>query len=170
MIYTLWNTYPNHPLIVEKVILNVFYSAPNLVIDKPMVISSIQTAHLLNNDTWNLEIIFEKRGKNKHTCLIFDNDFLASSKQMKLCTTEYIFPIKHGYICNYNLLCFMSIGLMLDNTIMNIFSENTKKSMKSHQNHFFHNPGWYNSLVQSIDAGFYTEKKKCWYKKDNTFA
>ena len=35
-----------------------------------------------------------KRGKNKHKCPMFDNDFLASSNQVKLCTTDYIFPIK----------------------------------------------------------------------------
>ena len=37
---------------------------------------------------------FFKRGKNKHTCPMFDNYFLASSKQIKLCTRDYIFPIK----------------------------------------------------------------------------
>ena len=51
VIYKLWTTYPNHPLIFEKVILDVFYSAPNLLIDKPMVISLRQTDYQLNNDT-----------------------------------------------------------------------------------------------------------------------
>ena len=78
-----------------------------------------------------------KRGKNNHTCPMFDNDFLASSNQMKLCTTDYIFPIKQDDICDYNPLCFMSSGLMLDNIIMNIFTESTKKSNTSHQEHFF---------------------------------
>ena len=32
--------------------------------------------------------LLRKRGKNKHTCPIFDNDFLASSNQIKLCTTD----------------------------------------------------------------------------------
>ena len=41
-----------------------------------------------------------KRGKNKHTRPIFDNDFLASSNQMKQCTTDYIFPIKEDSICD----------------------------------------------------------------------
>ena len=85
-----------------------------------MVIYSRQTDHWLKKDTWNLEIVFEKRGKNKHTCPMFDNDFLASSKQMKLCTTDYIFTIKQDDICDYNPLCFMSGGLMLDDFIMNI--------------------------------------------------
>ena len=35
-----------------------------------------------------------KRGKNKHTRPLFDNDFLASSNQMKLKSTDYIIPIK----------------------------------------------------------------------------
>ena len=67
---------------------------------------------------------------------MFDNEFLASSDQMKLCTTDYIFPIKQDDICDYNPLCFMSIGLMLDDIIMNIFTESTKESTTPHQNHF----------------------------------
>ena len=68
----------------------------------------------------------KQMGKNKHTCPMFDYDFLASSNQMKLCTTDYIFPIKQYDICDYNPLFFMSSGLMLDNIIMNIFTESTK--------------------------------------------
>ena len=49
---------------------------------KPMFISPIQTAHQLNNNTWNLEMVFKKKGKNNHTCPMFDNYFLASSKQI----------------------------------------------------------------------------------------
>ena len=74
-----------------------------------------------------------KGGKNKHTCPMLDNNFLASSNQMKLCTTDYIITTKQDDICDYNPLCFMSSGLMLDGIIMNIFTENTKKSKTSHQ-------------------------------------
>ena len=63
-----------------------------------------------------------ERGKNNHAIPMFDNDFLASSNQMKLSTTDYIFPIKQDDICDYNPLCFMSSGLMLDDIIMNIFT------------------------------------------------
>ena len=50
-----------------------------------------------------------KRGKNKHTYPIFDNDLLASSNRMKLCTTDYIFSIKQDDICDYNpcVLCLL---------------------------------------------------------------
>ena len=48
--------------------------------------------------------LLSKRGKNKHTCPIFDNDFLASSNQMKLKSTDYIFPVKQDDICDYNPL------------------------------------------------------------------
>ena len=83
-----------------------------------------------------------KMGNSKHTCPMFDNYFLASSNQMKLCTTDYIFQIKQDDICDYNPLCFMSSGLMLDDTIMNIFIDSTNKSTKPHQKHFFlHIPG-----------------------------
>ena len=44
--------------------------------------------------------LLNKRGENKHTCPIFDNDFLAYSNQIKLKSTDYIFPIKQGYICD----------------------------------------------------------------------
>ena len=56
---------------------------------------------------------------------------------MKMCTTDYILLIKQDDICDYNPLCFMSILLMLDNIIMNIFTESIKKSTKPHQKHFF---------------------------------
>ena len=82
-----------------------------------------------------------KRGENKHTCPIFDNDFLASSNQIKLCTTDHIFPINQDDICDYNTLCFMSSGLMLDDIIMNTFTGSTQKSKTSYQEHFFQIPG-----------------------------
>ena len=68
---------------------------------------------------------------------MFDNEFLAYSNQMKLCTTDYIFPIKQDDICDYTPLCFMSSEFMLDDIIMNIFTQSTKKSKTSHQEHFF---------------------------------
>ena len=68
---------------------------------------------------------------------MFDNDFLASSNQMKLCTTDYIFPIKQDDICDYNTLCFMSSGLMLDDIIINIYTENTKNQRHHIRSIFF---------------------------------
>ena len=81
--------------------------------------------------------LLRKRGKNKHICPIFDNDLLAYSNQMKLKSTDDIFPIKQDDICRYNPLCFMSSGMMLDNIIMNIFTQSTKKSTAAHQEHLF---------------------------------
>ena len=78
VIYTLRTTYPNHSLIVQKEILNVLYSAPTFL-KKTIVICSRQTSNQLNNNIRNLKIV-KKMGKNKHTCPMFDNDFLASSK------------------------------------------------------------------------------------------
>ena len=68
---------------------------------------------------------------------MFDNKFLASSKQIKLCTIDYIFPIKQGEIFDYNLLCFMSSGLMLEDIIMNLFTDSTEKATYSYQKHLF---------------------------------
>ena len=71
--------------------------------------------------------LIRKSGNNKHTCPIFDNDFLASSNQMKLKSTNYIFPIKLDDICDYTPLCFISSGMMLDDIIMNIITQSTKE-------------------------------------------
>ena len=79
----------------------------------------------------------EKGGNNKHTLPMFDNDLLASSKIIKLCTRDFIFPIKKEDICDYNTLCFMSSGLMLDDIIMILFTDSTKQTKKSHQKNLF---------------------------------
>ena len=71
---------------------------------------------------------------------MFDNEFLASSKQMKLCTRDYILLIKQDNICDYNTLCFMFSGLILDDSIINLFIESKNKSTQSHQKHFFQSP------------------------------
>ena len=36
----------------------------------------------------------KKRLNNNYTCLMFDNKFLASKKQLKLCPRDFIFLIK----------------------------------------------------------------------------
>ena len=71
---------------------------------------------------------------------MFDNEFLASSKQMKLCTRDYILLIKQDNICDYNTLCFMFSGLILDDSIINLFIESKNKSTQLHQKHFFQSP------------------------------
>ena len=68
----------------------------------------------------------KKRGKNKHACLMFDNELVAYSKQIKLCPRDIMFPIKQEHIYYYNPLCFIYSGLMLDNIIMNLFTDFTK--------------------------------------------
>ena len=62
---------------------------------------------------------------------MFDNELLASSKQLKLCPRDIIFPIKKEDICDYNPRCFMSSGLMLDDIIMDLFTDITKQKMDS---------------------------------------
>ena len=84
-----------------------------------------------------MEIVFQKRGKNKHTCSMLDNEFLASSKQIKLCPRDYMFPIKQEDICDYNPLCFMYSGLMLDDIIMNLFTDITEQITDLVQKHLF---------------------------------
>ena len=77
--------------------------------------------------------LLSKRGKNKHTCPIFYNDFLASSNKMKLKSNDFFYFIKQDDICDYNPLCFMSSGMILDDIIMNIFTQSTIETTAAHQ-------------------------------------
>ena len=80
--------------------------------------SSVEHQYKKIGDSFN-----KIRGENNHTCPMFDNEFLGYSKQIKLCPRDYIFPIKQEDVCDYNPLCFMSSGLMLDDIIMNLFTD-----------------------------------------------
>ena len=68
---------------------------------------------------------------------MFDKEFLSSSKQLKLCPKDCIFPIKQEDICDNNPLCFMTSGLMIENIIMNLFTDSTQKTTDSVQKHLF---------------------------------
>ena len=68
---------------------------------------------------------------------MFDNEFLESSEQIKLCPIYYIFPIKQEDICDYNSLCLIISGLMLDNIIMNLFTDSTEQTTDLVQKHLF---------------------------------
>ena len=71
--------------------------------------------------------LLNKIGKNKLKFPIFDNDFLSSSNKIKLKTTDCIFPIKQDDIRDYNPLCFMSSGMMLDDINMKIYLHRAKQ-------------------------------------------
>ena len=137
VIYTLWTTFPKCPTIVQKMILNVFIGASkstkkiNCLIFKTNCSSIEQRFKKLGDG------LLKQIGKNKHKFPIFDNDFLSSSNQIKLKTTDCIFSIKQDDICDYNPLFLMSIGMMLDDIIMNIFTQSTKNTNKANQEHFF---------------------------------
>ena len=68
---------------------------------------------------------------------MFDNGFLASTKQLKMCPRYYNFPIKQEDICYYNTWCFMSSGLIIDNIIMNLFTDCTERTTDSVKKDFF---------------------------------
>ena len=72
VIYTLWTTYPNHPLIVQKEILNVFFSAPKFPGKKSNGYMFNKIAHQLNNAIRNLEMVYKKgeRISTHDLCLI----------------------------------------------------------------------------------------------------
>ena len=109
-------------------------------------------------------------GKNNHTCPMFDNEFLESSKQIKLCTRDYIFPIKQKDICNYNYLCLMSSGLMLDDIIMNLFTDSTEQTTESYQKQLFSKIQYDTIHLYKGSLQDFTRKIKCGYKKYFTFA
>ena len=88
--------------------------------------SSIEHRYKKLGDGFNRKVV-----KNKYTCPMFNSKFLASSKQLRICPRDIIFPIKQGDICDYNPRCFMSSGLMLDEIIVNLFTDITKQTTDS---------------------------------------
>ena len=101
-----------------------------------MVICSRQTDHQLDTNTRNLVLVLTKRGNN-FTCPIFDNKLLFSSKQLKIGPGDFMFPIIHEEICDYNPRWFSSSGLILDSIIMNLFSDNTEQKYNIVQKDLF---------------------------------
>ena len=49
------------------------------------------------------------------------------SKQLNIGPKYLIFPIKHGDICDYNPRYFISSGLIIDDIIMDLFSDITEQ-------------------------------------------
>ena len=137
VIYTLWTKYPNHPLIVNKDNLGCVLQCTQFPGKKTNGYIFQKNCSSIKQRYMKLGDGFRKKVKNKHTCHMFDNIFLGPSKQMKLCPRDYIFPIKQDNIFDYNPLCFISSGLILDYIIMNLFTDSTKKSTQSNQKHYF---------------------------------
>ena len=78
----------------------------------------------------------KQKGMKNVTLPTFDIIFLSSSKQLKIEPEDFIFPIKHKDICNYNRWYLMSGGLLLDDIIMNLFSDNTEQKINSAKTFF----------------------------------
>ena len=79
----------------------------------------------------NSFLVLKIKGKEKSTFLVFYNEFLSSSKQLKCFPKYCVFPIKNEDMRNYNPQCFMSGGFMLDNIIVNIFSKTAEHNINS---------------------------------------
>ena len=72
-----------------------------------------------------------KRGKNKHKCPMFDNNFLASSNQMKLCTTDYILQSNRTtYIIT--ILCVLCLVDWWLTTSLWIYLQRAQKNYRHH--------------------------------------
>ena len=62
---------------------------------------------------------------------MFDKKLLASSKKLKLCPRDIIFPIKQEDISDYKPRVLMSSGLMPDDIIVDLFTCITKQTENS---------------------------------------
>ena len=88
--------------------------------------SSIEQQYKKLGDGFN-----KKRGKNKYTCPMFDNELLASSKRLKLCPRDITFSAKLEEICDYNPRCCISIELVIDGIIIKLFIDIKKETTDS---------------------------------------
>ena len=72
-----------------------------------------------------LEGCFHSRRKNKSkTFTPLGNEFLPPSKNITLKNDHIIYPTKQKDLCDYDLRCTMSRGLMFDDIIMSIIKKN----------------------------------------------
>ena len=75
----------------------------------------------INECSSKLEVCLNLRRKNNiKTFSPFGNEFLPPSKNISLTAFPIMYPLKQKDICDYDIRCIMSIGLMFDEIIMNI--------------------------------------------------
>ena len=72
---------------------------------------------------------------------MYEKKFFASSKQLKLCPRDLIFPTEKEGKCNNHPLCFMYNRVMLNDIIVHLFSYITKKNGFSEEIFISKNPG-----------------------------
>ena len=70
---------------------------------------------------------YKPKGKKKYTVPIFDNELLSSSKAFKIGPKGCVFSTQNDDICDYNPQCFMSSSFMIDDIIMNLFTDTTEQ-------------------------------------------
>ena len=85
-----------------------------------MGICSLWTVYPFNIDMKNL-IIFGTNQKGQRCMFpVFDNELSSSLNSIKIIDKDVVFPIKYDDMCYYNPQCSMSVGLILDDIIMNL--------------------------------------------------
>ena len=85
----------------------------------------------------DLATCFNLQTGSDYTFPIFDNEFLSSSKPIKIGVKDFVFPTKQDHRCDYNSKCFMYVGLILDDIVMNFFNDTTEKQERQVKNIFF---------------------------------
>ena len=72
----------------------------------------------INERLSKLEVHLHSRKMKSKTFSPLQNVFLPPSKKITLKKSHIIFPMKNKYICDNDPRCIMSIGLMVDDIIM----------------------------------------------------
>ena len=65
VIYTLWNTFQNHPIIFQKAFSNVFKIVPTNLEIKALHSFLRQTVHHLDSDSEKIFAYYNKKGEEK---------------------------------------------------------------------------------------------------------
>ena len=79
------------------------------------------TLYPLMNVSTSYKVVFSLE-KTKQKNSPFGNEFLSPSKNIILKTRPIIYPLKYKDICDYNNVCLMPSGLMLDYIIIHMIS------------------------------------------------
>ena len=94
--------------------------------------------------------------------LTFQNDFLPSSKNIKLNGKHIIFPFKQVDVCDYNTICFVSISLMFDEIIKNLFRNKSANQHMEVVDIYFTKTEDKNISVQRVTSIYFMEERYSW--------
>ena len=88
------------------------------------------TAYPIMNVSPSCKVVFSIEKNRKWYFHHFVDELLSPSKNIILNGHSIIYPLKQKYICDYNIRCFMSRGLVFDDIIMNMIRN---KALECHE-------------------------------------